>query len=69
MLLKILGGRFDGMVRVHQNTWDFAAGVLIVQKAGGKVTDFGGNITKPKVSDIIATNSHIHEELLRTMKR
>jgi len=44
--------------------WDSAAGFLIVEEAGGKVTDLEGNYYDPYQPGIIATNGKIHEELI-----
>ncbi len=58
-------GRFDGFWEHHLNAWDSAAGYLIVQEAGGKVTDFTGNAYSPYQKQILATNGHIHEQMLK----
>jgi len=41
-----------------------AAGFLIVEEAGGKVTDFKGNYYSPYQPHLVATNGKIHDELL-----
>lgn len=58
-------GRFDGFWEHSLNAWDSAAGYLIVQEAGGKVTDFKGNAYSPYQKQILATNGHIHTDLLK----
>ncbi|QEH39820.1 inositol monophosphatase family protein [Chitinophaga sp. XS-30] len=58
-------GRFDGFWEHHLNPWDSAAGYLIVEEAGGKVTDFNGNAYSPYQKKILATNGHIHADLLK----
>jgi myo-inositol-1(or 4)-monophosphatase len=58
-------GRFDGFFEHHLNAWDSAAGYLIVEEAGGKVTDFNGDLYSPYQKKIIATNGQIHYELIR----
>jgi len=57
-------GRFDGYYEFFLNPWDSAAGFLIVQEAGGRVTDFQGNAYSPYQEKIIATNGLIHDELV-----
>ena len=57
-------GRFDGYYEFFLNPWDSAAGFLIVQEAGGKVTDFSGAPFSPYQEKIIATNGQIHDELV-----
>ncbi|NLR78663.1 inositol monophosphatase family protein [Chitinophaga eiseniae] len=56
-------GRFDGFYEHHLHAWDSAAGFLIVEEAGGKVTDFAGNKYSPYQKEILATNGHIHDAL------
>lgn len=56
-------GRFDGFYEHHLQAWDSAAGYLIVEEAGGKVTDFSGNRYSPYQKEILATNGHIHSAL------
>ena len=61
-------GRFDGFYEHKLEAWDSAAGYLIVEEAGGKVTDHDGNKFSPYQHRIIATNGKIHEELLGVVK-
>ncbi|MFC4233025.1 inositol monophosphatase family protein [Parasediminibacterium paludis] len=56
-------GRFDGFYEHKLQAWDSAAGFLIVEEAGGKVTDLKGNHYNPYQPGIIATNGHIHTDL------
>lgn len=56
-------GRFDGFYEHSLQAWDSAAGYLIVEEAGGKVTDFSGNRYSPYQKEILATNGHIHSAL------
>lgn len=58
-------GRLDGYFEHQLNAWDSAAGFLIVEEAGGKVTDFDGNNYSPYQPKLIATNGKIHDELIR----
>jgi myo-inositol-1(or 4)-monophosphatase len=57
-------GRFDGYFEHFLNAWDSAAGFLIVEEAGGRVTDFAGGAYSPYGPQIVATNGLIHKELL-----
>jgi myo-inositol-1(or 4)-monophosphatase len=57
-------GRFDGFYEHKLEAWDSAAGYLIVEEAGGKVTDFGGNKFSPYQPNVLATNGWIHEDML-----
>ncbi len=60
-------GRFDGFYEHKLHPWDSAAGFLIVEEAGGKVTDFEGNTYSPYQPHILATNGKIHDEMLRAV--
>lgn len=57
-------GRFDGFYEHNLQAWDSAAGFLIVEEAGGKVTDFKGDHYSPYQPHLLATNGNIHDELL-----
>lgn len=57
-------GRFDGFFEHKLEPWDSAAGYLIVEEAGGKVTDHTGNKFSVYQHKILATNGKIHDELV-----
>ena len=57
-------GRFDGFYEHKLEAWDSAAGFLIVEEAGGKVTDYKGQHFSPYQPHILATNGKIHDEML-----
>ena len=61
-------GRFDGFYEHKLQAWDSAAGYLIVQEAGGIVTDLSGEKFNPYQPGIIATNGKIHNQLLALLK-
>jgi len=63
-LCWVAAGRFDGFYEHKLQAWDSAAGFLIVEEAGGKVTDFEGNYFSPYQPHVLATNGKIHEEML-----
>lgn len=63
-LCWLAAGRFDGYYEHSLKTWDSAAGFLIVEEAGGRVTDFKGNPYSPYQPSLVATNGKIHEEML-----
>jgi len=63
-LCWVAAGRFDGFYEHKLNAWDSAAGFLIVEEAGGKVTDFEGNKYSPYQPHILATNGKLHGEML-----
>jgi myo-inositol-1(or 4)-monophosphatase len=57
-------GRFDGFWEENLKPWDTAAGVLIAQEAGGRITDFEGGPFDLEGKQILATNGHIHQEMI-----
>jgi myo-inositol-1(or 4)-monophosphatase len=57
-------GRFDGFWEYNLNPWDIAAGYLIVQEAGGKITNFDGNPYTIYDKETLATNGYIHDDML-----
>lgn len=62
-------GRFDAFYESRLHPWDVAAGALIVQEAGGRVSTFGGSDDFIFGKEIIATNGQIHEELSAILRR
>jgi len=63
-LANVAAGRYDGFWEFNLNPWDTAAGVLIVQEAGGKVTRFDGAPFRLDSREVLATNGLIHDEVL-----
>lgn len=64
-LCFVAAGRLDGFWEFDLNPWDKAAGGLIVQEAGGRVTDLEGEGEWLTADAIVASNGLLHEELLR----
>lgn len=62
-LCWVAAGRFDGFYEHKLQAWDSAAGYLMVEEAGGRVTDFASESYSPYQPHILATNGKIHEEL------
>ncbi|MBI2654728.1 inositol monophosphatase [Candidatus Woesearchaeota archaeon] len=67
-LLLIACGRCDGFVILTTNEWDIAAGFLIVEEAGGRVTGLDGTKWNPKQKQYLVTNGKIHNQLLKYVK-
>jgi myo-inositol-1(or 4)-monophosphatase len=67
-LCWVAAGRFDGFYEHKLEAWDSAAGYLIVEEAGGKVTDLEGNKFSIYQHRVLATNGKIHEEMLGIIK-
>lgn len=68
-LVYVACGRFDTFFEYNLNSWDVAGGALIVERAGGKVTDFEGTNNYVFGGEILATNGHIHAEILDICKQ
>lgn len=62
-------GRVDGFWEIGLSSWDIAAGVLIVEEAGGVITDFKGRNEYYVTGNIVAGNPHIHRELVSITKQ
>ncbi|UCD94156.1 MAG: inositol monophosphatase [Candidatus Zixiibacteriota bacterium] len=60
-------GRFDGFWELKLHPWDTAAGTVIVQEAGGKVTDFKGRKYSIYDKYILAGNRHIHGRMKQVL--
>jgi myo-inositol-1(or 4)-monophosphatase len=63
-LAYVACGRMEAFWEFNLNPWDTAAGILLVEEAGGMVTDFSGNYRKLDSREILASNQHVHGELL-----
>jgi myo-inositol-1(or 4)-monophosphatase len=63
-LCNVASGRFDGYWEFNLNPWDTAAGVLMVEEAGGKVTDFSGGPFQIASRETLASNGLVHNALL-----
>ena len=63
-LCNVASGRFDGFWEFNLNPWDTAAGVLIVEEAGGRVTRFDGSAFQIDSSETLASNGLVHDALL-----
>ena len=68
-LCYIACGRFDGYWEKGLSPWDSAAGLLILQEAGGKITNYASEDYDYYQSDILATNGLIHAEIQSIIRR
>ena len=67
-LCYVACGRFDAFWEFNLNPWDTAAGVLLVQEAGGKVTNFTGGPFALNSREVLASNTLLHAEMLAEFK-
>jgi myo-inositol-1(or 4)-monophosphatase len=63
-LCYVACGRFDAFWEFNLNSWDTAAGVLLVQEAGGKVTNFAAGPFSIDSREVLASNGLLHDELI-----
>ena len=63
-LCSVAAGRMDGFWEQDLKPWDIAAGTIIVEEAGGKVTDFVGERFSSRRHQLLATNGKIHDDML-----
>ena len=68
-LAYVAAGRMEGFFEYNLNPWDVAAGVLIVQQAGGTVTDFNGGQDTLFGLQLCASNGNIHSEMLAIIQK
>jgi myo-inositol-1(or 4)-monophosphatase len=64
-LAYVACGKLEGFFEYNLHPWDVAAGIVIVQQAGGRVTDFSGGTEFLFGDQFCASNSLVHEEMLR----
>jgi len=67
-LCYVACGRTDGFWEFNLNPWDTAAGVLIVEEAGGRVTDFSGGPFQLNSRETLASNGLIHDALMHEFR-
>ena len=63
-LAWVAAGRLEAFWEFNLNPWDTAAGILILEEAGGKITDFNGEHYKLDSKEVLASNGKIHGELI-----
>ena len=63
-LAWVAAGRAEGFWEERLKSWDAAAGVLLIREAGGRVTDFSDATYQPAMKEILATNGHLHYNIL-----
>jgi myo-inositol-1(or 4)-monophosphatase len=68
-LCNVACGRFDGFWEFNLNPWDTAAGVLIVEEAGGRITDFSGGPFQLNSRETLASNGLVHSALLNEFEQ
>jgi myo-inositol-1(or 4)-monophosphatase len=67
-LCYVAAGIYDGFWELGLMPWDTAAGILIVEQAGGKITKFDGSAYSVFDKEIVATNGYVHNDLLNILR-
>ena len=67
-LAYVACGRFEGFWEFNLNPWDTAAGILLLEEAGGKVTDFAGGGFRLDSREVLASNGLVHDELVNLFR-
>jgi len=68
-LAYVACGRFDGFWEDGLNTWDIAAGALLVSVAGGRITNFENEPLDIYTKKVVASNGRVHDAMLRLLRR
>jgi myo-inositol-1(or 4)-monophosphatase len=68
-LCYVAAGRLDGYWEMSLNPWDMAAGVLLVEEAGGKYTDLEGRPSTIHNKKILVSNGKIHDQMVGVLRR
>jgi myo-inositol-1(or 4)-monophosphatase len=66
-LAFVAAGRFDGFWELDLHPWDVAAGMLLVREAGGRVSAIDGGPFAFETGSTLASNGHIHDEMVRAL--
>ena len=67
-LAYVACGRFDGFWEDGLNPWDMAAGVLLIQEAGGRVSNFQDEPLSIYTKKVLATNGLVHAAMLKLLQ-
>jgi myo-inositol-1(or 4)-monophosphatase len=65
----VAAGRMDGFWERGLGAWDIAAGALLVEEAGGRVSDLDGGPFVLRSGRLVASNGRVHAEMLATIAR
>jgi myo-inositol-1(or 4)-monophosphatase len=68
-LAYVACGRFDGAFFTRFQWWDVAPGIVLVQEAGGLITDFEGNSLGPKYQSCLAGGRMVHDRMTKLLKK
>lgn len=66
-LTYIAAGKFDVFFNVKTHPWDILPAALLIENAGGKITDLQGNPISLNTTSVLATNGHLHDQMLEIL--
>ena len=66
-LCAVASGCYGAFFEHHLSPWDFAAGMLVVEEAGGRVTTYDDHPLGTKASTVLATNAHLHADMVHRL--
>jgi|SRR3989344_1886387 len=64
----VANGTYDAYIQRFLKPWDYAASCLIIEEAGGKVTDYKGTPWTIEMENLIASNGRFHDKLLKVVR-
>jgi len=67
-LCYVAAGRFDGFWEQRLRPWDIAAGALMIEESGGRITGLAGETFAPRGGQILASNGPLHEQLVSVIR-
>jgi len=67
-LCYVAAGRFDGYWELKLHAWDVAAGLLMVEEAGGRVSDLSGGPAQRSGFECVASNGRVHDQMLTILR-
>jgi myo-inositol-1(or 4)-monophosphatase len=67
-LAYVASGRYEAFWEFNLNPWDTAAGILLLEESGGRVTDFAGGPFRLDSREVLASNGLIHDEMIALFK-
>jgi myo-inositol-1(or 4)-monophosphatase len=67
-LCYVAAGRMDGFWESDLKAWDIAGGALIVEQAGGRVTDMSGAPFSSRAGRVLASNTFLHDAMLAVIR-
>ena len=67
-LAYVACGRFDGFWEDGLNPWDVAAGILLIEEAGGRVTDYQNSPLDIYTAKVLASNGFVHEAMMKVLQ-